>query len=154
MEDKRIVVAFDIHGTLLRFPGLFKKVYKDGGKFQGLTHLMCNSSLLVFLFTIILSKNKVMVKKMADLYESGNFKVVLLTDSYKSSEKILFFILKRIKRIYCFHEIICRDNTCESDLDCKVRLIEKHRIQFLFDDRTDILKAVMDKTDCLIGLID
>lgn len=154
MEDNRIIVAFDIHGTLLRFPGLFKKLYKDGGHFQDITHIMCNSPVLVFLFTIILSKNKTMLKKMKDLYESKDFRVVLLTDSHRSSKNVLNFILKKVKRIYYFHDIICRDNTCESDMDCKVRLIEKNNIRFLYDDRIDILKAVMEKTDCLIGLID
>ena len=156
MEDKRIVVAFDIHETIIEgLIGLINKMYKGKSKFvRKLSHLACDSSILVGVYTYFSFKNENICKKMKELYrQSDIFKVVLLTDSYKSSYKILSFMLK-IKGIYYFEELLCRDYISESTVDYKKRKILEYDILFLYDDNVE-MREVMAETDChVIGVVD
>ena len=92
--DKRIVVAFDIHETILiGLVGYLKKLFNNINKgrresdfIDQLSHYACSFSVLVFIYSLLMSKkNKEVYNKMLELYRQKDiFKVVLLTDCYKS----------------------------------------------------------------------
>ncbi len=157
--DKRIVVAFDIHETILiGLVGYLKRLFNNRGKagfIDQLSHYACSFSIPVFFYSLLMSKkNKEVYNKMLELYKQKDiFKVVLLTDCYKSCRWALQYSLK-VKGIECFDDIICRDYIYESTITHKVKKIKKYNISFIYDDNHDMVH-VMDKTDCrVIGMID
>lgn len=156
MEDKRIVVAFDIHETiLLGFIGYLNKIYKGKYDFLGIiSHIACDSLPLVAIYTFFTVRNKSICKKMKELYEQRDiYKVILLTDSYKSCSKALKNILK-MKGIYYYDELVCRDHISEDVFTHKLKKIKKYGVQFIYDDNPD-MRWIMLQTNCYtIGMID
>ena len=141
-----VLCCFDIHGTLLCFSKTFKFLYKKEW-FRKMSDYFSNSTLLVALFTLFLIKNKKIVESMQRFHDSSFYKVCLLTNSYKNSKWILNFILRRIKRINCFDDIICRDYIFETEIEHKIKKIRKYDIRLIFDDNPDIVNAIKE-TNC------
>lgn len=154
--DNKIVVAFDIHETIfIGLIGHFNKIYKGDLEFvRKISHMACNSSILVGIYTLITRKNKNICKKMKDLYEQNDlFEVVILTDSHRTCYKILKFILK-LRGINYYSRLICRDYIFENTLQHKIKKIKEYNISFIYDDNPN-MRYIMNKTDChVIGMID